>query len=527
MQEIVDVLSEQIYQSAEFYKDGVSIELEVNAEKIVDGLQASDISPDALKALSDYMAELAEKYIDDKPILGIFVYSIALAVAPAPELLEKVIDYVIERADYFTKNNLHFYAYQFQCIAFRHKEADSPGVKLKIWKIYKEVYDRFEKEVTADLTPIPMDERNKNLVLVIAEQMLAIGHGPTKTTLDRCKTLITNYNKEVLLITTNEGTATAGKFPFCYGRYGHKSPEAANYDVLEWKGVKINNFYVDGEMPEIGIINELLKYIRKLAPSRIVVVGGTSVLANLADKMIPAIVVGLSPSQLEPTCVTYQTLGKKTDEEERYLIDNMGFSESHIVESIFTSGLKTQESTVTRAEFGIPEDAFVITIIGGRLEVEVDNDFLDMLTNIWQDDFFILFLGDFAMHEEKLERYEKIKNAYKLTRVSDILATLELCNLYVNPTRRGGGTSCVESMFKGIPVVTMAYGDVPANTGEDFIVADYDEMGKTILRYHDDPKFYKAKSEIAVKRAAVLLDTDGEFVRIMDEVERREKENKF
>jgi predicted O-linked N-acetylglucosamine transferase (SPINDLY family) len=31
-------------------------------------------------------------------------------------------------------------------------------------------------------------------------------------------------------------------------------------------------------------------------------------------------------------------------------------------------------------------------------------------------------------------------------------------DIYINPTRRGGGTSAVEALSKGIPVITVNYG---------------------------------------------------------------------
>ena len=201
----------------------------------------------------------------------------------------------------------------------------------------------------------------------------------------------------------------------------------------------------------------------------------------------------------------------------------MNLPESHIIESIFTSSLKPQMGKTTRAEFGLPKDAFVITIIGGRLEYEVTEEFLSMLDGVMEDDYFILFLGIFKGNEARLDNYDRIKRAHLCTATVDILSVLELCDLYVNPIRRGGGTSCVEAMFKGVPVVSTDFGDVAVNCGTDFCVKDYEEMAAAIKRYHDDLDFYTEMSEKARKRTEVLLDTEGEFVRILNEADAREK----
>ena len=54
--------------------------------------------------------------------------------------------------------------------------------------------------------------------------------------------------------------------------------------------------------------------IYKFKPAYIVEIGGDSIFANLADNIVPVLAVGLSPSALETTMVSYQTLTKKLNE---------------------------------------------------------------------------------------------------------------------------------------------------------------------------------------------------------------------
>ena len=49
------------------------------------------------------------------------------------------------------------------------------------------------------------------------------------------------------------------------------------------------------------------------------------------------------------------------------------------------------------------------------------------------------------------------------------------------------------------------------------------EMKKVIKRYYSDSEFYQKQSEYALQRVKRLLDTDGEFVKIISEMERREQ----
>lgn len=54
----------------------------------------------------------------------------------------------------------------------------------------------------------------------------------------------------------------------------------------------------------------------------------------------------------------------------------MGKTEDSIIQSVFTSGLKEQTEHITREQLGIPREAFVLAVVGGRLNVEITDDFV-------------------------------------------------------------------------------------------------------------------------------------------------------
>lgn len=97
--------------------------------------------------------------------------------------------------------------------------------------------------------------------------------------------------------------------------------------------------------------------------------------------------------------------------------------------------------------------------------------------------------------------------------VKDILSVIEHFDLYVNPIRRGGGTSVIEAMYKKIPAVTVDYGDV----GDQFCCKNYDEMVPIIKEYITNKKFYEAQAKLAGELADEYLDSFKEFARIMKE----------
>ena len=159
-----------------------------------------------------------------------------------------------------------------------------------------------------------------------------------------------------------------------------------------------------------------------------------------------------------------------------------------------------------------------------RLDREITDEFLQMMDNCMRGTMRWVLWGKFSEYEKCLDRYPKLKERTIFAGAcEDILSRLENCDLYVNPMRKGGGTSCVEAMYKGLPVVTVKYGDVSVNAGDDFCVADYSEMSRKIVQYYEDTSYYEKMQKYALHRVEILLDTEKEFIRIVDEVDQREQ----
>ena len=240
--------------------------------------------------------------------------------------------------------------------------------------------------------------------------------------------------------------------------------------------------------------------------------------------MIPVLTVGLCPSDLEFTTCKYQTLGRKITEKDRRILDTIGYTEQNVIESIFTSSLKPQTETIGREGMHIGKDVFALVTVGARLNDEITDDFLKVLELVVSADINWVVIGEFSQLEERLRNYPNLKKfTINIGYCDDILSRIENCDLYVNPTRKGGGTSCVEAMYKGLPVVSVNYGDVAVNAGDEFCVSDYEEMKKQIMKYYTDKEYYSKMSTKAKERVKILLDTESEFERIIREVELREK----
>lgn len=489
------------------------------------GLQLIQVMECTDENVQEAIWELFKKEIPyERPYMAVWLYSVLIKIKKDSGFLNEFVRYVRENKDAFSKNTQYFLWSQLSHMLFRTPILYEDKTNTELWRFFLEIVDAFASEVTVSLEEIPESERDENLVLVITSQYVPHSHAPTVTALDRCRILQENLQKKVLIINTAEALNMTGDIPFAETVAGNNL-DLSETDTVNWKGRRIPCFQCPSEMmPDIDVINLVLEQVRKLKPMRVVLIGGVSILGNLIDRIIPALTLALVFSDLTITGTRYQAVGRKLTEDDEKKLKRVGFSRSHVIEGTFTFDLKEQTETVSRQEFGIPESAFVLVTVGTRLESEVTDEFLGMLDHILNEKIYMVFIGEFPGYTERIKQFPVLeKRSMALGNCEDVLSRLEVCDFYVNPKRKGGGSSVVEAMYLKKPAVSIAYGDIAVNAGEEFTVDTYEEMTEQILHYCNDKEFYAEMSEKAKKRADILLDTETAFREIMEEYERREK----
>lgn len=454
----------------------------------------------------------------------IYLYSFLIRLKPEIKYVEELCLLVLD-TDKFDWKQLHFVFSQISYILFMNPEIYNPRIVELHWRILYKAFELCKQELNLELKPIPVSERREDLVIVITEQFLAEQHGPTKTALDRCYILQKVMNKRVFLINTAESLSPEGAIPFFDAHRGKYMPELLENDTVNWQGETFQYYQSENTMPNIMEMENLINTIKILKPSMIVGVGVTGLLSGFINEMIPMMDIGLTQSGGETTLVDYQVVETSMVDVVKPVIKALGKDMSHIIPGKFTFALKEQTEFLTRADCGISDEAFVIAIVGGRLDSEMDEQFMSLLNDTVRDNMLVVIIGGCKTLESKLQKYPKLENyILNFGFCGDVLSRLELCDLYVNPTRKGGGTSAVEAMFKGKPVVTVNYGDVAGIVGERFSCENYTEMKHLIERYYEDKEFYDIQARYAKEAADICMDSETEFVRILKEFEKRTKE---
>ncbi len=470
----------------------------------------------------EQMAELIHNYSAKDILQTVLFDSFAINLNPKMEWVEGFLWKIIQSEE-LGWQNLYFLYWQIKYIVFMDKSKNTKKADILVWKLLQHTFEKCKKEFQGDLSYIPHEERNPNLSILVVEQFLGEQHGPTKTTLDR-GVILQNMGKKVLIINTAETFSKAGWLPFCGEMSGNYMPEYTNDETVIWKGIEMGFFQCEQQMPDISVLEMLIQVIRAQKPEEVIVVGGSSLLGGLINCIIPTLTVGLTASGTVPTLSTYQVVENQFVQKALENIKEVGYPESHIIPGRFTFSLRQQTEFVNRQQFDIPKEAFVLTCVGGRLDAEITDELLEMLEEL-ADKYPIYFavIGQYDSYEKQMEKFQRLKQrSINFGFCQDTLSRLELCDLYINPLRKGGGTSCVEAMAMGKPVVTLKFGDVYGSVEDDFACDDLGEMKARIIRYIEDKEFYNRHIELAKKKADFFLDSESEFRRILDEYKKRE-----
>ncbi|MFT8352408.1 glycosyltransferase [Clostridium saccharoperbutylacetonicum] len=464
------------------------------------------------------LKELFQNTFKSQDILfKIYMGSFLITTFKVKEYGEKLLGELLKSN--IDKNQKYYIMYQLISIGFTDIEINNSLDKDKIDRLYDSIFDEFKKSVEK-LEFIPKNDRNKDVIVVFISQLLKLEHGPTKTVLDRCYILSKYLNKKVILINTKELITAKGNIPFFRPAKGNIVEEYSDFNNLQYKDIEIGFYQPKSSMPDENECINILNFIKKEKPYLLINIGGSSITADLAAQIIPMATISTSGNySISKNKGQFFIMGRKPLESDYEYIAKDGHTRDAIIECPFTFELKPQEHEYIREELKISKEKFVIAVVGGRLNDEIDDEFLGVLDNLASKDCFIVTIGNYKLSEENRKKYLNLqKNFMELGFQNDILACVELVDLYINPRRQGGGTSAVECMFKGKPALSLRYGDVSMIVDESFLCNNFDEMINLAVRCKEDDNYYKEMSEKAKIKAADMMDSKKYFVKMYNDI---------
>lgn len=156
-------------------------------------------------------------------------------------------------------------------------------------KLYENILEEFNKEID-ECSFIPKEERNENFVIIFTSQLLSVGHGPTKTTLDICYSLIKYLNKRIILINTNDFLSDKGIIPI------HNTVVANTENVIDnicYEGITIPYCKTKNKKPDLKEYINIVNIVKKYKPYLLFSIGDKCVIGDICKQIVPSAAICL------------------------------------------------------------------------------------------------------------------------------------------------------------------------------------------------------------------------------------------
>jgi hypothetical protein len=402
-------------------------------------------------------------------------------------------------------------------------------------EVHRKLLLKLNQSLNIQKEYIPLKERDPERIVIVTNQLLSDLHAPTSITKELCYILQKKLNKKVLLIV---------------------APEAINYEQMQqiWINPQImnytkeynGNFKVTKNQEEISgyqIVMEennmfeikmLVEEIYALKPFCVWYMGNLTLFADLFCNLTTVLAMpftnGYAISEA-PFMLSY--LNSHSDEieiMEHYLSERNQIPVPYTLEVPF----KLSEKKYGREEFQLKAEAFVIAIVGNRLDSEITEEFIAFLKRlmILEPRVVLAFIGPYA--GEKFQTDPLFDDRIKCFGFQeDLIGILGIMDLFLNPPRQGGATGAVYSMAVGVPAVTLEHCDVANFVDAEDICANEEDMLQHIIKYINDPIYYKRRSGDVTKilekmnQDSFIKNTEQMLNHVNSLIELQEKDSKL
>lgn len=385
-----------------------------------------------------------------------------------------------------------FIFWQLVRLNFAYKKFEN----INISKLYENISHSFKEKCKVNKVKINK-ERADNTIVLITNQYLDYEHAPTRVLMNIAKTINDKYKNidKIYIYNSTEMPIKEycnyyqpfiANYPNPYEEILNRNIKLANIDRCE-----VHYYQNEKEINTLNRLEKMLEEIISLNPKVIISIGGSNILADMCNDFIDVYTYGTTADM--PIAKTKYLVNFS---EEESIIENKINEEQYFIgipKGFYGLDIKN-ENSFTRDSLNIPSDLFLISIVGNRLNLELTDEFIEMINKILINNkntgIVIIGFYDESIIKNKIPE-DMHKRIYSLGYIINLPEVLSLTNMYLNPKRIGGGYSCLYAMMCDIPILTIDYGDVATYLNDDFKVNDYEEMYKLTNTLIRDKVIYK------------------------------------
>jgi len=417
----------------------------------------------------------------------VYVFSIFVSYMDIKDINEYAIDLIIA-GNY---DALQSGMLEFEVIRF------IPGCYEKKRLLHKKNIEQYESILNTDYKYLDVKNRNKNRIVIITEQILTTLHAPTRQVLNYAYAMQEFLGYEVLIFACpSDGIIL--KDLWYDGQVIKNTPIFNDYKMeITYREATFSGYQIGMTKACYKEYNMMLDIIHLFNPLFVFNLGVVNPIADLAGRFTTLVAKAMSTLVPVSEAKYFLKVGENSEVASYEICKNQ---KQILIEKIPTL-FEDTNNIITREELGLPDDKFIIAIVGNRLKEEVDSEFLSLIKKIIDNSdlayFVVIGMGDEIFTDEAFEG--RIRS---LGYCEDLIATYNTIDLYLNPKRQGGGHSSAMALLKGVPVVTFANCDVAFNAGKQFEVSDYDEMLRDVCKHISDKDYHDQKKQMAIEVGA-------------------------
>ncbi|AUM96499.1 TPA: glycosyltransferase [Clostridium botulinum] len=416
-------------------------------------------------------------------------------------LAEKIVETLNNDEDYLLYhyhfiNNIKFYECN-ENLKLNNKVYI--GIRKEIIRLAK-----FFKEQAKIKVDKKLNKDDKLRIAIHYDQLLSIQHAPTILALAMAKNLkVYCKNCKVKVFVEDNFIVNSSEIIFPYGYSSAESLQCKEIHREYLKGYDVEVYYSNPSKSKIERTKEIVEEINKFSPNVIYSTSDMSVAREILYPYYPIVFQTHGGINFSTLCDSYVLYGnsqkeklleinnelKMIDENKIYINEQPGFCKEQSKEDY------------KKIDIGLKEDSFVMVTVGNRLNAEISNEFIDLITSfiIEKNNVAWLLVGPndipYIMKEYKnlIEQRKIIKIDYE----EDLPALYKICDVYINPIRNGGAGSVSIAMQTGIPaIVEKTSQDSVFIIGEENCVDDDKDLYMDeLLKLYEDESYKKYKGD--------------------------------
>lgn len=245
-------------------------------------------------------------------------------------------------------------------------------------------------------------EKNKKRIVIVAEQLLSIKHAPTLITLEFAYILQEKMNYEVCIITC----PLDYHLPFDLWvdpRYYYGGFEGVR--DIPYKGVKIRNIGFSMEDGSLDRCSRMLHMIAAWKPWLVLELGVTNPLADLCREFTVTVAMAMTTEcPVSEADILIRYVPGTGAYEEACKKELLPRQKQIFMQEKLPVIAQEAEKECVPDELGLPEGKFFVAVVGNRLDLEIDEAFLNIMKQIMDaaENVDFAVIGDAEKLQEKL-----------------------------------------------------------------------------------------------------------------------------